>query len=125
VKYLNYDHLGGGPILYEPQKIEINKKKTMKKDPKKLFIKKENFSAFVKNQENLDKEKIIRKGLNITKEGNFWDYFIKICDDSNALSKLLNVPKEKITSWAGEIRNVIQEVKNKDSKSISAHKKLI
>lgn len=122
---LNYDYLGGGPTLNEPQEININKKKSMKKDPKKIFKKNESFSVFYENQETLDQEKIIRKGLNIRKEGDFWDDFIQICNDSNSLSKLLNIPKEKITSWSGKIRSMIQEVKKKDAESVSPHKKLI
>lgn len=122
---LNYDYLGGGPSLNQPQEININKKKSMKKDPKKIFKKNESFAVFYENQEILDQEKIIRKGLNIRKESDFWDDFIQICNDSNALSKLLNVPKEKITSWAGRINSAIKNVKKKDAEGASHHKKLI
>lgn len=122
---LNYDYLGGGPTLNEPQEIKVNNKKTMKKDPKKIFKKNESFSVFYENQEVLDQEKIIRKGLNIRKEGDFWDDFIQLCNDPGSLSKLLNVPKEKITSWSAKIRSVIQDVKKKDAESVSPHKKLI
>lgn len=122
---LNYDYLGAGPTLNEPKEIKVDNKKTMKKDPKKIFKKNESFSIFYENQEALDQEKIIRKGLNIRKEGDFWDDFIQLCNDAGSLSKLLNIPKEKITSWSGKIRSMIQDVKKKDAETVSSHKKLI
>lgn len=116
---LNYDYLGG-PV--NPQENQVRNKKKLKKDPKKLFNI-ENFTYFVENQENIEKEKIVRKGLNM--DDNFWDNFIRICNDSNAFSKLLNVPKEKIVSWAEIIKNQIKEIKRKDQHTIKPNKKLI
>lgn len=121
MKNLKYDHLGGGPEMPK-REIKINKKRVLKTKPKKLFAM-ENFSCFLENQEDLEKEKIVRKGLNI--DDNFWDNFIRICGDSNALSKLLNVPKEKISSWSSIIQNKIQEINKKDKNISSSHKKLI
>lgn len=121
MKNMNFDHLGQGPIIGNEPEIRIDKKKILKNKPKKLFAM-ENFSSFFENEENIEKEKIIRKGLNIDE---FWNNFIKICGDSNALSKLLNVPKEKISSWSAAIQNGIQEINKKDKSVPNFHKKLI
>lgn len=58
----------------------------------------------------------IRSGMNLRKEdcGDFWDDFITVCGNADALSKLLDVPKETITGWPGKIR----ELKEKDRKSV-------
>jgi hypothetical protein len=68
---------------------------------------------------------IIRSGNNLKKPdcGNFWDDFINLCGNADAVSELLGVPKEKVTSWSGAINKLRQEVEIKDSdKSNKKHK---
>ena len=53
----------------------------------------------------------IRNGLVMGKnETDFWDNFITVANDSAALSELLDIPKEKISSWASKVREVRNKV---------------
>lgn len=54
----------------------------------------------------------IRSGMHLRKEecGDFWEDFITICGNSDALSELLNVPRETITGWPGKIRELKEKV---------------
>ena len=72
-----------------------------------------------KNNEDSDILNLIRSGNNLRKNdcGSFWDDFINLCGNSNAMSKLLDIPKEKITGLAGKINEFRQLIKNKDSNS--------
>jgi hypothetical protein len=60
---------------------------------------------------------IIRSGNNLRKNecGDFWDDFINLCGDSKSMSKLFDVPKEKITALGSRINELRQMVKDKDS----------
>ena len=68
-------------------------------------------------EKDVDLLNLIRSGNNIRKKecGNFWDDFINLCGDANSMSKLLDVPKEKITILGSKINELRQSVKNKDS----------
>jgi len=58
----------------------------------------------------------IRSGVHLRKEGcgDFWDDFITICGNADAMSELLEVPREKITGWSGKIRELLDKVEKKD-----------
>lgn len=78
------------------------------------------FYEFIEELNNNDKDAVlnlIRSGNNLRKNdcGNFWDDFINLCGNSNAMSKLLGVPKEKITGLAEKINEIRQLINNKDS----------
>lgn len=68
----------------------------------------------------------IRSGLNFRKEncGDFWEDFMNICGNAEALSELLDVPKEKITGWPSKIRDILQKVKDADSQEDSGKEML-
>jgi|WetSurMetagenome_2_1015567.scaffolds.fasta_scaffold1082580_1 hypothetical protein len=59
----------------------------------------------------------IRSGLYLRKEGcgSFWDDFISVCGNADAISELLDVPKEKITGWGGKIRELVEKVEQMDA----------
>lgn len=61
----------------------------------------------------------IRNGMNLRKDdcGNFWDDFMSICGDANAMSELLDVPHEKVTGWSGKIRDMLDKVKDSDDQT--------
>jgi len=65
--------------------------------------------------ENIDLKAIvaIRAGLNISPE--FWDNFIKICNQSQSLSELLGVRREVIARWPNQIRDNLANVEKLDS----------
>lgn len=54
----------------------------------------------------------IRNGLQ--RGETFWDDFITVCGNAEALSELLDVPKEKVTGWASKIKETISKVKRAD-----------
>lgn len=55
---------------------------------------------------------VIRSGLNI--RADFWDDFLKICNQSGPLSELLGVRKEVIANWPTIIRTNLDQVKQLD-----------
>jgi len=57
-------------------------------------------------------ERAIRTGLSF--DGDFWENFKSICNDADGLAELLEIPKEKITGWAGKIDELIEKVQSKD-----------
>jgi hypothetical protein len=68
---------------------------------------------------------IIRTGNSLKKPdcGNFWDDFINLCGNADSVAALLDVPKEKVTSWSGTINKLRKEAEIKDSdKSHKKHK---
>ncbi|MHA1949715.1 MAG: hypothetical protein ACW99G_06965 [Candidatus Thorarchaeota archaeon] len=58
----------------------------------------------------------IRNGMNIRKPecGDFWEDFISVSGNADAMADLLEVPKEKITSWGSKIRDLLEKVKQAD-----------
>lgn len=78
------------------------------------------------NQEKIKKIlNIIRSGNNLKKPdcGNFWDDFISLCGNADAMSELLNVPKERVTSWSGIIDKFRQQADQEDAdKSQKKHR---
>ena len=54
---------------------------------------------------------VIKSGLNI--KSDFWEDFIRICGN-DGLSKLLDVPKEKIANWGAKINEVLEHIKKMD-----------
>lgn len=72
------------------------------------------------NSKSLD---IIRSGNNLRNKdcGNFWDDFINLCGNADAMSELLDVPKEKVTGWSQRVSSFRKEAQEKDS--INTNKK--
>lgn len=56
--------------------------------------------------------RVVRTGVGLrTKDcGNFWDDFISVCNDGEGLSELLDVPSEKIGSWASKVKDMLDKV---------------
>jgi hypothetical protein len=71
----------------------------------------------------------IRNGLHIRKEGcpDFWEDFITVCGNADAMSELLEVSREKVTGWAAKIRELVERVEKGDEeqKSVSKKSKMI
>ena len=77
--------------------------------------------TFWKITENMSSQKpygedeavdVVRNGLNI--RDDFWDDFIVLCGDSHAMSKLLDVPPEKISGWASKIQDLVTKINQSD-----------
>ena len=60
----------------------------------------------------------IRSGLNLRGPdcGNFWEDFITVAGNADAMSELLEVPKEKVTAWASKITEMLDKVESDDDK---------
>lgn len=54
-------------------------------------------------------EEAIRAGLDISDD--FWDNFITVCNNSDALAELLGVDTQKISTWADSIKQAVDKVK--------------
>lgn len=68
----------------------------------------------------------IRSGMHLRKKeecGDFWDDFITVCGNADALSELLNVPRETITGWPGKIRELKEKVDISDQEGDAKEKK--
>lgn len=66
----------------------------------------------------------IRTGIGIRE--NFWDDFLKLTNNSEGLSALLNVPITDIVTWHDKIKEAVHKVGKDDAESdVDKHKKLI
>lgn len=66
--------------------------------------------TFLEFSENIQELELIKSGLNL--KGDFWDNFLIICNNSKALSKILDVPEHKIHGWTSKISKLKDKVKN-------------
>lgn len=69
-----------------------------------------NISLIKENVAETPAMKAIRTGLNI--DDNFWNNFILICNNPEALSELLDVNMEKVASWGNKVKHNLDLVKN-------------
>jgi hypothetical protein len=61
------------------------------------------------DDESRSEEKCIaalRTGLNI--DANFWEGFLRLCNNSDTLSELLDIPKDRISKWSQRIRKYLE-----------------
>lgn len=75
------------------------------------------FWNLLESEENSKALDLIRSGNSIRNAdcGNFWEDFANLCGNAEAMSELLDVPKEKVTAWSGHINKLREEARNKDS----------
>ena len=74
----------------------------------------------LESYENFKAGVVIRTGMHL--RDDFWDDFIKICNQSQALSELLGVRKEVIARWPSAIREALAKVQQQDSAEQSRKK---
>jgi len=67
----------------------------------------------------------IRSGLHLRKKncGDFWEDFITVCGNADAMSALLEVPKEKVTGWNSKIREMLDKVSDADKEGEKSEKR--
>ena len=73
---------------------------------------------------------IVRLGKDMRDENqvSFWDEFISLCGNSDGLSELLGVSREKISSWPSKIKEILDKIeqittenpKNREDKKLMA-----
>ena len=56
---------------------------------------------------------IVRSGMNLS--DGFWDNFISLCGDSQAISELFEVPRSKVATWGKKINSLIEKIEKEDS----------
>lgn len=80
-----------------------------------------------KENDNYKSLNLIRSGNNLRKNecGNFWDDFANICGNSDAMSELLEIPKDKISAWTGKINKLRETVNTEDSNKANKKNKII
>lgn len=59
-----------------------------------------------------EQSNVIRNGLNL--RDDFWDDFLSLCGDAQAMSKLLDVPAEKISGWTSKIHSLVDKINQTD-----------
>jgi hypothetical protein len=62
---------------------------------------------------------VIRAGkeLHDEKDTPFWDEFISLCGNSDGLSELFGVSKEKILSWPSKIQDMLDRLEQHNAES--------
>lgn len=66
----------------------------------------------------------IRTGLGVN--DSFWDDFLKVINNSEGLSELLEIPVTKISKWHANVKNVLEKVRSSDgTPSQKKNKKLL
>ena len=79
-----------------------------------------NFSDYLNSKSK--KTSIISKGIKIN--SNFWNEFQTILNNSDELSVLLGVPKNKIITWRKKIQEGIDEYR-KEQEEINKKRRVI
>lgn len=81
----------------------------------------ENFQKYIEKKE---KNKIIEFGNNIS--NSFWQDFLSLLNNSDGLSDLLDVPKNKIATWRKKVTEALKECEdNKKECLINKKNKII
>lgn len=82
----------------------------------KLLMEQEEEAALLDSGEDTEASQVIRAGQSLRSEdcGSFWEDFIRLCNNSDSMSQLLNVSKHKVTGWPARIREQLDRVKDRD-----------
>lgn len=83
--------------------------------------------ALISDDDKEDKSlEVVRSGINLRGE-EFWEDFITLCYDSDSMSELLDVSKEKISKWPSLIEKALEEIRNIDGQpsKISKRNKMV
>lgn len=75
----------------------------------------ENMYAPEKDAEHIDTKsmKAIRTGIAV--RDNFWDDFMQVCNNTDAIAELLGVRPEQVGSWGGRVKHNLERVRNADT----------
>jgi len=84
------------------------------------------FQSFCKIKESTDtvdssKSKAIRNGLGI--RDGFWDDFLLLLNNAEAVASLLDVPVEKVGTWHDIVKKELEKVHDSDNEVIPRDKK--
>lgn len=79
-----------------------------------------NFSDYLNRNK---KTSIISKGYKLN--GSFWNDFQSLLNSSDELSILLDIPKNKISTWRKKIQNSIDEYQKEQQQSINKKRRVL
>lgn len=79
-----------------------------------------NFLDYLNNKSK--KTSIISKGIKIN--SNFWDEFQSLLNNSDELSILLNIPKNKIITWKSKIQEGLNDYR-KEQEEVNKKRRVI
>jgi hypothetical protein len=65
----------------------------------------------------------IKAGLNISPD--FWENFINLCGNADAMADLLEVPRHKVSGWSQKIRTSLDKVGNTSNTDTGERAKLM
>lgn len=83
------------------------------------------FKEFRESADDGDKAmEVVRKGMNLGGDRDFWDDFLSLCGNVEGMSDLLGAPREKVTSLGERIRGMRKKI-GEASKGISKRDKVI
>jgi hypothetical protein len=84
-------------------------------------LEQEDDAALLDSGEESKAMRVVRTGISLRSNkdcGNFWDDFISVCNDSEGLAELLDVPTEKIGNWATKVKEIVDKVGSADDQEV-------
>ncbi len=75
----------------------------------------ENMYSPEKDAEHIDTKsmKAIRTGIAVRE--NFWDDFLQVCNNTDAIAELLGVRPEQVSSWGSRVKHNLERVNRADA----------
>jgi len=75
----------------------------------------EHMYAPEKDAEHIDTKsmKAIRTGIAVRE--NFWDDFVQVCNNSDAIAELLGVRPEQVSGWGSRVKHNLDRVQKADT----------
>lgn len=78
------------------------------------------FREFAEAEDEKQEEKalsVIRKGMNLQRSEDFWDDFLRVCGDSEGVSALLGVARDRITGLSGRVERLKEMIVDSNAPS--------
>jgi hypothetical protein len=86
------------------------------------------FREFRDSESSKEEEKaqeVVRKGMNLQGDSDFWDDFLSLCANASGMAALLDVSVEKVTALGGRIGKMRKAIGEKDGHDAKKNSKLI
>lgn len=83
--------------------------------------------ALLDSGEETKSMEAIRTGMHLRKPGQneFWDDFVNLISNADAMADLLEIPKDKIASWPSKIKQIREKVLRADGQDRSDRTSLV
>jgi hypothetical protein len=86
------------------------------------------FREFSESEGEKDREKameVVRKGMNLQGDRDFWDDFLSLCGNAGGMAALLDISREKVTALGGRIGELRRKVGEADGHDSGKNAKLV